>query len=232
MRAQTSRSVATRLREPLQLAGDLDQRARRASTRARAVTSRAMPSTLPSAAGARRRGQGELDDVLAAGGVGDAERHAAHRLAGARAGQHRGCERRSSAAAGNARKGRPSQSAQTESQDALECGIERREGAVGPDREDDVGRAFDQRAVARLGIAQRRFGAGALAALPAGMQRAPDHRREAVEMLLEHVVGGAEPEPLDRRLLAERAGDQDEREIGPPFAQQARASRPSKAGSR
>lgn len=48
-----------------------------------------------------------------------------------------------------------------------------------------------------------------------GFPERPLHRRhEAREALFEHVIGGAGLERLDRRLLAQGAGDEDEGDLG------------------
>src|SRR5437763_11082498 len=68
-----------------------------------------------------------------------------------------------------------------------------------------------------LAIALRFFARPALAYF---LQRAFDSRHEAIEALLENVVGRAALECVDRALLAEEAGDDDERRVGGALAGQ------------
>ena len=49
------------------------------------------------------------------------------------------------------------------------------------------------------------------------VDRAPDRLAEAGETILEQIVGGAALEHVDRGLLADAAGDDDERQIGIPL---------------
>src|SRR3954447_5834977 len=68
-----------------------------------------------------------------------------------------------------------------------------------------------------LAIALRFFARPALAYF---LQRALDSRYETIEPLFENVVGRTALERIDRALLAEEAGDDDERRVGSALAGQ------------
>src|SRR3989442_7292137 len=75
--------------------------------------------------------------------------------------------------------------------DSLERRVERRDGAVGSQREDHIAHPFDERAVLLFAVAPRVLGAGVLRARPREIECAGDGRRQALEVVLNDVVGGA-----------------------------------------
>jgi hypothetical protein len=80
--------------------------------------------------------------------------------------------------------------------------------------EDALGGRLDHAPVAGLAGAQGGFGIQAGAMILGRLERAPDDEREAREVVLGDVVGRAELEHLDRGLLADGAGDGDDRGAG------------------
>ena len=76
-----------------------------------------------------------------------------------------------------------------------------------------VGRALDDAAEALLAGLQGAFHALAFALFPRHPQRALDRRLQAPQVFLQHVVGGTALQRVDGDVLADRAGDEDERNV-------------------
>jgi len=78
--------------------------------------------------------------------------------------------------------------------------------------EDALGGRLDHAPVARLAGTQGGLGLQAGAVVRRRLERAPDDEREARQVVLGDVVGRAQLEHLDRGLLADGAGDGDDRQ--------------------
>ncbi|MCZ7562659.1 MAG: hypothetical protein M5U08_01720 [Burkholderiales bacterium] len=84
---------------------------------------------------------------------------------------------------------------------------------IGADQRDPVRAVLDQAAEALLALAQPLRGAAGVAHQGGALERRAHRRAEAREAILDEVVGRAEAHRLDRELLADRAGQQDERDV-------------------
>ena len=85
--------------------------------------------------------------------------------------------------------------------------------AVELDHRDEVGGVLDQRPKALLALAQRPFRLGTSAAHLGFAQLALDRRDQARQLVLADVVVGARLHAADRHLLADLAGDDDDRHV-------------------
>ncbi len=77
-----------------------------------------------------------------------------------------------------------------------------------------------------VGIPQGLLRSAAIGPLETVVQGAGYNRRKALEPFLHHVIGGARFEALDGALLAERPGDEDERDLQAALPQQTKRAQP------
>ena len=103
---------------------------------------------------------------------------------------------------------------------------------VGVDRVDDLRQAVDQRAEQHALFFERRLGLAPLAPLARFRQRAHHDGRQALQPVLQHVVGRAALQRFDRAFLAERAGDEDEGNVGRVLQQDLQRRETVEAGQR
>ena len=82
------------------------------------------------------------------------------------------------------------------------------------DRDDAVERGVEDRGLARVALLELELGLAMAAPLLAVGEHAVDDEPEPREVRLEHDVARARAERLDRRLLADRPGEDHERDVG------------------
>ncbi len=80
-----------------------------------------------------------------------------------------------------------------------------------------------------MGIAQCLLRRSATGPLQAVVQGTGDHRGETLEPLLHHIIGSSRFDALDRALLSERAGDENEGDFEAALPQQAQGAQPVEA---